>query len=94
MDIKIINKFFAKYSSGTLVSYHYKDKTIVVYDSLIRTLWLNSEGARSITLKNRINSAIEDLGLEFQLYQAHYAWYIKGPDGSIYQYRDRLILHT
>ena len=60
----------------TRVTYH---ATAVVKWSP-RESWveLNSGGWRTVTTKTRINQALHQFGIAFQVYQRDFDWYVKG----------------
>ena len=64
--------------------------TVVGFDS--DTITLNSDGWQTVTTKRRMNQASEYYGLEFQVYQKDFIWYVLWK-GETLEYYDGMTLN-
>lgn len=72
----------------TIVRYYQTD--IVAFDD--RRIVLDSGGWRTVSTKDRMNQASREFGLEFDVYQQDFVWYIAFAGKPARPFRDGITL--
>jgi hypothetical protein len=57
--------------------------TVVFRASPLRLAYLNSNGWRTVTTKQRMNSYLRQFGYPLSIYQKNHVWYVSTPTGDI-----------
>ena len=86
----------AKLSTYKTAWYGDNDNGSVIYTNTNIVDWdedsikLNSDGWQTVTTKKKMNQTSEMFGLDFQVFQKDFDWFVRLPNGSIVDYCDGL----
>ena len=66
----------------------YTNTNIVNWDE--NSISLNSDGWQTVTTKKKMNQTSGMFGLDFQVFQKDFDWFVRLPNGSIVDYYDNM----
>ena len=72
-------------SNGSVI---YTNTNIVNWDE--NSISLNSDGWQTVTTKKKMNQTSEMFGLDFQVFQKDFDWFVRLPNGSVIDYYDNM----
>jgi hypothetical protein len=77
-----------QYEGRLIVTYHHTTIVECGHNGII----LNSGGWYTLTTKQRMNQASEELDLGFRIHQEDFLWYVTLRDGKVIPFRDGMVI--